>query len=253
MTNLRPTRNLSALRDQASYDPVCCRRSSPRIILQQTGSYDAWSRSAERFLVGLRFVILHCDSLLPLLNNLMSLLFTCIKLSPFAWSSPWQLSKDFRLGTLRVWVVRLLDCSFRLPILVHHHEPCDFSLIHPRRLGLLQITMLTWFVHCPGIFGQFDQFSIRTTTNMVLLLWFRNMMTCIVRTDDMVSVGMISATFDEGKLNTIHGYLMSRVVRAGYSLLKGTQSHFEANLRFDLSINLSTIFSCRSDSSLICL
>ena len=25
MTNLRPTRNLSALRDQASYDPVCCR------------------------------------------------------------------------------------------------------------------------------------------------------------------------------------------------------------------------------------
>ena len=98
-----------------------------------------------------------------------------------------------------------------------------------------------WFVHCPGIFGQFDQFSIRTTTNMVLLLWFRNMMTGIVRTDNVVSVGMISATFDEVELNTIHGYLMSRVVRAGYSLLKGTQSHFAANLTFDLSINLSMI------------
>merc|ERR1719300_843343 len=64
---------------------------------------------------------------------------------------------------------------------------------------------------------------------------------------------MISATFDEVKLDTIHGYLMSRVVRTGYSLLKGTQSHFAANLRFDLSSNLSTIISCRSESSLICL
>ena len=89
-----------------------------------------------------------------------------------------------------------------------------------------------WFVHCPGIFGQFNQFSIRTTTDMVLLLWFRNMMTCIVRTDDVVSVGMISATFDEVELNSVHGYLMSRVVRAGYSLLKGTQSHFAAYLKY---------------------
>merc|ERR1719327_224596 len=60
---------------------------------------------------------------------------------------------------------------------------------------------------------------------------------------------MVSATFDEVKLDTIHGYLMSRVVRAGYSLLKGTQSHFAAYLRIDLSINLSTIISCRSESS----
>ena len=54
-------------------------------------------------------------------------------------------------------------------------------------------------------------------------------MTGVVRTDDMVSVGMISATFDEVELNSVHGYLMSRVVRAGYSLLKGTQSHFAAS------------------------
>ena len=76
---------------------------------------------------------------------------------------------------------------------------------------------------------------------MVLLLWFRNMMTCIVRTDDVVSVGMISATFDEVELNSVHGYLMSRVVRAGYSLLKGTQTHYAAYLRFDLSNKLLTI------------
>merc|ERR1719300_1230162 len=60
---------------------------------------------------------------------------------------------------------------------------------------------------------------------------------------------MISATFDEVELDTIHGYLMSRVVRAGYSLLKGTQSHFAAYLRFDLSIKLLTIISCKCESS----
>merc|ERR1719304_123192 len=60
---------------------------------------------------------------------------------------------------------------------------------------------------------------------------------------------MISATFDEVKLNAVHGYLMSRVVRTGYSLLKGTQSHFAAYLRFDLSIKILTIISCRSESS----
>merc|ERR1719286_85811 len=60
---------------------------------------------------------------------------------------------------------------------------------------------------------------------------------------------MISATFDEVKLNTIHGYLMSRVVRAGYSLLKGTQPHFAAYLRFDLSIKLFTIISFWNESS----
>merc|ERR1719342_1171885 len=60
---------------------------------------------------------------------------------------------------------------------------------------------------------------------------------------------MISSAFDEVELDTIHGYLMSRVVRTSNSLLKGTQSHFEAYLRFDLSNNLSTIISCRSESS----
>merc|ERR1719419_2140862 len=61
---------------------------------------------------------------------------------------------------------------------------------------------------------------------------------------------MISATFDEVKLNAVHGYLMSRVVRTGYSLLKGTQTHFAAYIRFDLSINLSTIIFNGSESSL---
>merc|ERR1719300_1751837 len=63
---------------------------------------------------------------------------------------------------------------------------------------------------------------------------------------------MISSAFDEVELNTIHGYLMSRVVRTGYSLLKGTQSHFAAYLRFDLSINLSTIIFSGSESSYNC-
>jgi len=60
---------------------------------------------------------------------------------------------------------------------------------------------------------------------VVLLLWLGHVMAGIVGADHVVTSGVVLAALDQVPLNSLHGYLMGRVVRTGDGFFPLTERH----------------------------
>jgi len=73
--------------------------------------------------------------------------------------------------------------------------------------------MLSRSLQSIAVLRQFDELPVTAGGDVVLFFWLRDVMTCIVGTDNMVTSGMVFPTFNKVELDAFHRNLMRRIIR----------------------------------------